>query len=243
MSSSYGSRPMAGDIDRKKLWGRSASRCAKCRVELTLLDGMDAIVGDEAHIRSRQPGGPRHDPCFPKEDLDRYGNLILLCKAHHKLVDDNAEVFTTDVLLEMKASHERRVVAALAPPTHGWQGDILLEEVSNGTRLMDHAHATMAYDLRNDHPETDAERAIVPAFLQSVTDWAEISDEIGPGGRAQGAQDLHQQMTELHDLGLVVLAANAPYRHPQGLQMPGLVVRVLRRSTLEERLAADEAPE
>ena len=111
---------MAGDIDRKRLWGRSGSRCSICNVELTELDGLDSIVGDEAHIRSPKPNGPRYEDGYPKELLDTYANLILLCKAHHKLVDDNWAVFPVDALEELKKNHEQRVRRSLAGGTSNW---------------------------------------------------------------------------------------------------------------------------
>jgi hypothetical protein len=40
------------------------------------------------------------------ENVDRYENLILLCKVHHKLVDDQPDKFTVQILREMKRSHE-----------------------------------------------------------------------------------------------------------------------------------------
>lgn len=47
---------------RKMLWGLSGSRCALCKrelvVEATSLDN-DSIVGEECHIVSGQPAGPR----------------------------------------------------------------------------------------------------------------------------------------------------------------------------------------
>lgn len=63
---------MAGDVDRKKLWGRSGSRCAMCDLELTQVGDVDTIVGDEAHIRSKTPNGPRYDPDYPSDKVDTY---------------------------------------------------------------------------------------------------------------------------------------------------------------------------
>ena len=48
----------------------------------------ELIVGDECHIVSAVSTGPRHDPEFPREKLNDHANLLLLCKVHHKLIDD-----------------------------------------------------------------------------------------------------------------------------------------------------------
>jgi HNH endonuclease len=105
------------DKTRKLLWGPSGNRCAFCRTELimekTPLDD-ESVVGDEAHIHSEKEDGPRFDPSFPKERIDLYENLLLLCKIHHKLVDDQAETFTADILRALKSNHELWVRSALA---------------------------------------------------------------------------------------------------------------------------------
>ena len=50
----------------------------------------ESIVGDECHIVSAVSTGPRHDPEFPREKLNDHANLLLLCKVHHKLIDDQS---------------------------------------------------------------------------------------------------------------------------------------------------------
>ena len=58
------------DKARKVLWGRSGNRCAICRqklvVEQTDLDA-ESVVGDECHIISGLPNGPRHDSSIPPD--------------------------------------------------------------------------------------------------------------------------------------------------------------------------------
>ena len=61
--------------DRKLLWGRARNLCAfpQCRQALTE-DEVDArtgasfptVVGEEAHIHSATPDGPRYDPTYPR---------------------------------------------------------------------------------------------------------------------------------------------------------------------------------
>jgi tetratricopeptide (TPR) repeat protein len=108
------------DKDRKILWGRSGNRCALCNrilvAERTPTDDV-AIVGDEAHIAARSPGGPRHGECSPAY-VDRYENLILLCRVDHKKVDDQPRHYTTERLRQVKAKHEAWVKDGLAPSSH-----------------------------------------------------------------------------------------------------------------------------
>src|ERR1035437_71496 len=107
------------DKTRKLLWGKSGNRCAQCyrllSVEATELDD-PAVVGDECHIVSGKPDGPRHDPSFPPEDIDGYPNLILLCRVDHKTVDDQWRTFDVVPLTRLKDDHERKIARATAHP-------------------------------------------------------------------------------------------------------------------------------
>ena len=95
------------DKTRKLLWGRASGRCALCRVELLMEGGDDSesVIGEECHIVAQSPGGPRYRPS-PPLDVAAYDNLILLCRNHHKLVDDQPETFTEPVLRRVKSNHE-----------------------------------------------------------------------------------------------------------------------------------------
>lgn len=102
--------------DSKILWSRSHGVCAfpQCRHPLveaqqdaTTGESFDAVVGEEAHVHSPQPGGPRYDPDYPVEKLETYENRILLCPSYHTLIDkDGGRAFTAETVFEMKASHE-----------------------------------------------------------------------------------------------------------------------------------------
>lgn len=97
---------------QKMLWGRAANRCAYCRREL-ILDATEtddpSVVGDVCHIVASSSSGPRGDSSLSPEQRDKYDNLILLCKVHHKLVDDQPNTYTAERLRGMKADHERRI--------------------------------------------------------------------------------------------------------------------------------------
>jgi hypothetical protein len=102
---------------RKILWGRSGNKCALCRCEFVIsrtASDDESVVGDECHIVSGNTQGPRHDPAFPVEQLDEPENLILLCKVHHKMVDDQYETYTVQMLQGLKENHEKWVSSTLA---------------------------------------------------------------------------------------------------------------------------------
>lgn len=104
--------------DRKTLWGRSRHLCAfpQCRRQLTA-DQVDAktgetfqtIVGEEAHIYSPSPEGPRHDVKYPASKLETYENRILLCSIHHTFIDsEKGRAYDPITLIAMKRRHERQ---------------------------------------------------------------------------------------------------------------------------------------
>ncbi len=100
------------------LWGRAANRCAMpdCRIEL-VMDASEtddeSLIGEECHIVARSPDGPRGDVSFPKERIDKYDNLILLCRVHHKLIDDQPATYTVEKLKQIKSMHEKWVKESL----------------------------------------------------------------------------------------------------------------------------------
>jgi len=103
----------------RMLWGRAASRCSlpECRREL-VIDALEtddpSLVGEAAHIVAEEPDGPRGDPAFPIERLNKYDNLILLCNIHHKQVDDQFKHFSVDRLRTLKGAHEKWVRECLS---------------------------------------------------------------------------------------------------------------------------------
>lgn len=95
---------------RKMLWARSGNRCAfpECKRQLiedeTLTDD-PSIIGEEAHIVARKEDGPRGDSELTEEERNQYDNLILLCRNHHKIIDDQVEEFTVERLRDMRERH------------------------------------------------------------------------------------------------------------------------------------------
>lgn len=111
------------------LWGRAAQRCAypKCVRELVMdatLTDDESLVGEDCHIVAQSDGGPRGPRLLTNEDSeayshlvnsrDTYANLILLCRIHHKLVDDQPSTYPIAELLKMKQTHESWVRQSLS---------------------------------------------------------------------------------------------------------------------------------
>ncbi|MBD3352910.1 MAG: hypothetical protein GF364_15620 [Candidatus Lokiarchaeota archaeon] len=101
--------------DMKILCIRSGNRCAfpNCNTLLvkdkTNFD-VESIVADMAHIKGEKPKAPRYDENMDVKDRNSYFNLILLCKTHHKIVDDQPNTYTVEKLHEMKTNHEKWII-------------------------------------------------------------------------------------------------------------------------------------
>ncbi|WP_124390603.1 NACHT domain-containing NTPase [Rhodococcus wratislaviensis] len=130
----------------KVLWSRAHNQCAFPGCEQPLTDeAKDAETGEirtnpageQAHIRSHRPGGPRYDRDY-QGDVHGYENLILLCPTHHAKIDanDGAE-FTVNDLIQMRTTHEtqakRREVDATVriytAQQYGVDDKVLFEQV------------------------------------------------------------------------------------------------------------------
>ncbi len=67
-----------------------------------------SMVGQICHIHAQRRLGPRADPALQGAALHQLSNLILLCRDHHKIVDDQPEIYTADALREIKRIHEEQ---------------------------------------------------------------------------------------------------------------------------------------
>lgn len=110
----------ASERSRLVLWTRSGGRCQYrgCNAELLgdIVSGTRALNRAYiAHIVAAAPHGPRGDPVRSPLLADDVANLMLLCDAHHRLIDrDKVNEHPECFLLEMKREHESRVANVLA---------------------------------------------------------------------------------------------------------------------------------
>jgi hypothetical protein len=109
---------------RKVLWGNAGNQCAfpECTQRIIgdlakpgqAFSSTGGVIGEEAHIRSSKPTGPRHETEFPPEKLNDCENLILLCPTHHTVIDKNdGRAWPVAEVTKMKEAHEARVDAAM----------------------------------------------------------------------------------------------------------------------------------
>jgi hypothetical protein len=96
---------------RQTLAARAGHRCSRphCRAATSgpRTDPSKAVdVGVAAHITAASPQGPRYRPDLSTEQRTSVENAIWLCQTCAKLVDNDDERFTPDVLRSWKAAAE-----------------------------------------------------------------------------------------------------------------------------------------
>jgi len=107
---------MERNYDQKTLgvlWSKSGGICAypDCENELIIKD-IDEIVGHICHIVGLN--GPRADSLFPKNKLNKYENLVLMCRHHHGIIDIDELTNTVDKLVKIKSDHENEISKRLS---------------------------------------------------------------------------------------------------------------------------------
>lgn len=194
---------------RKRLWGRSGNRCAKCRVELVRPDEggfPGALVGEEAHIIARSPGGARYEPLDP-DVRDGYDNLILLCANDHSEVDTQATRYRKKSLRTMKARHEQWVKDRLHAPTPD-DGATFATIMRSGDDLWPLINRAFGWYLGTPEGLTEDEEDLIDSVLQTITDWCDISTDVELQGLRSVREAKRSMTVELDSLasaGLVLL--------------------------------------
>ncbi len=237
------------DKTRKILWGRSGNRCAIFRHELVVdaTPGDDeSVIGEECHIVSRAGSGPRFNPSVPESDLDDSANLTLLCRVHHKMVDDQHETYTVEVLRSLKANHEKWVSSTLTEgkpigpvrvrriagniPSH-------LVRLTSGRDPFAVVDGASGYAFEHEEPTSDAEAELLASFLQEMQDYGEVSTVLEAGDRVQAGFRMSALLQDLAQAGFWVFGGREVRRLEGGVAAPSpfpvAILQFLRKSNPE----------
>jgi hypothetical protein len=202
------------DRDRKILWARAGGWCSICGKRL-VTEGTEAgdrpcVIGQEAHIISEQPTGPRHE-YLP--DYDVYDNFILLCGDDHKPADEQVRHYTVGELRRIKADHEAWV-DSLGSPSRPFR---LAPDpaypipqyklIISGNTLWDVASGSTSRQPHWDNRMNDEQRDLIASFLDNLGDWidAESFTDTYTAGR-DAAKDLNDRVLALAGAGVIILA-------------------------------------
>jgi len=168
----------------------------------------DAVVGDECHIVGQTPDSARY-----RDDLsidpDSYDNLIVLCKTHHKQIDDQPERFAEEKLIALKEAHEQwvRTVLEIGSTTSGSpkssEGITLLPRITSGKRLVSMCRGCHAFQYDHEELETEEDTSLIAGFLQEVEDL-DILEDLGTAAIVQAGFTMGTLLQELEQQGYMV---------------------------------------
>jgi hypothetical protein len=99
------------------IWIKSGGRCTICREILCVVGAspeLSHLIGDVGHIVAEEENGPRGRSPLTVEQRNAESNLLLLCKPHHKMVDDDPATYTVEMLGRAKLAHEEWVRSSLS---------------------------------------------------------------------------------------------------------------------------------
>jgi hypothetical protein len=130
-----------GDITIKTtkiLFGQNGNQCSFLGCKVAMIDASGTILGEMCHINARNARGARFDSKLPPKMRQSEENLILLCRNHHKSVDDNPSVYDADTLKDMKASHNTKATEP-DPETFEWFARLLLSQSKIKTHVVNNS--------------------------------------------------------------------------------------------------------
>jgi hypothetical protein len=155
--------------DIKILWAKAAGRCSMpgCRKRL-VADASDAVkskntlIGENCHIVGDKETSPRGKSILTEDQRNRYPNLILLCRNHHRIIDDDEYGWPVERLHQIKTEHEIWVETALTErndTNEEWYA-LVINEITENFKLL-------SWEVLSDN----ALRGIIPdSFIDGVTD-------------------------------------------------------------------------
>ena len=208
------------DKTRKLIWGKSGNRCAMCRhvlcIDATLEDD-ESIIGDECHIISKKVNGPRFDLNYSDDKIDDYENLILLCRIHHKQIDDQCTTYTTEILKKIKENHEEWVSKQLDKEPIIYPEIRIkripenipkyLQHITSGKEIFKIVDGAETFQFDNDELLSEEEVKIVGEFLDIVKDWGDLGPELAPSYRVDISYRLTSLIIKLDEIGFYVFGA------------------------------------
>lgn len=190
------------DKTRKRLWAKSGNRCSICKRELFANkdNETDFNIGEECHIISNKKNGPRHKPNI--EDYDLYDNLILLCRNHHKEIDELTDTYTEELLRYMKQNHEIWVQETINKAINEKQDmPRFLSRITSGKELLRIISDSHGYRTDYDEPKDIDESQYIGNIFQRLTDYGDISFTFEPYDRIQVSHELTNLLKDIEEKG------------------------------------------
>lgn len=107
------------DRNKKIIGWKCGNLCAipGCRKKLIIdctNDDEESIIGEISHIKGENPTSARYDSSMTPAERNSHENLIILCRDHHKMIDDQVNTYTVEKLFEIKRQHEKYISESTA---------------------------------------------------------------------------------------------------------------------------------
>jgi len=194
------------DKTRKTLWGRSGNRCAICRAELVSPRNefdKNLNIGDECHIISKSSVGPRHISDYSK-DYDDYENLLLLCKNHHREIDELWETYTVEILKIIKKNHEKWIKETLEKGKNNIsKGDRsrFIPRITTGKQIVEVVKNVAAFNFDHCEFENEYETELISGFFQNIQEWGEIIGDFEIARQIKLGFELNEDIKSIENNG------------------------------------------
>jgi len=91
----------------KKLFAFSGNQCAFEDCNNVIFDSKENYLAEICHIEAAEKGGQRYNELQDDEERRSYENLLILCRHHHAVTNDENE-FTVKKMKEIKQNHEKQ---------------------------------------------------------------------------------------------------------------------------------------
>lgn len=193
---------------RKVLWAKSGNRCSICKKELfSNEEGKEDLnIGEECHIISGQKHGPRHKEGF--EDYDKYENLILLCRNHHKEIDELTDTYTEELVRYIKQNHENWVNSTLNNSIKNQKEKKarFLSRITSGKELLNILTDSHGYRTDYDEIENEEEANFIGGILQDLTDYGDISGMVEAYDKVKMGLQLKEMIKRIEEKGYFIFA-------------------------------------
>ncbi len=170
--------------------------------------------------------------------------LILLCRVHHKIIDDQTQTYTVEVLRKMKTTHEAWVASTLIPSAHLLPKarfrrvkeniPAYLPRLTSGKDVLDIIQNTYAHVFDHDEPATEDEAQLLAEFFQEAQDYGDLYNDLEAGERAKAAFRMSDSVQRLEDAGFWVFGGKEIQRLEIGSDAPKawpIVILHIRKST------------
>jgi hypothetical protein len=172
----------------------------------------EAVLALVCHIIAARDKGPRGDPGMDAKARNQHGNLLLMCGAHHVLVDKQHETYPAPLLRLWKTRQQRETACNLAP----YRAAIarhLTGEIAEGALFRRRPGAAPVAPRL----QTEDQKDIVADSLQEIATRLDrpIVAIIGRSGAGK--------TTLLHQLGMLTSQPDNPHSGACGGALPLLV--------------------